>query len=206
MTFPFSYRKTTTLPSLTAVLRPLSTRQRPDEPQPRDTTEAQGRLTPQPHARISSDIRPCFLFLVHPIAFSASDEPFFISPPHRAPESAHRAHRQVRENRPMARAPQTITPTAAPKSGHRAARSLTRSPKLGTPEHDRRNHRPKALPFSLLETPQNHPFARPAKAASINSYSKPAISYNAPPKVLPRRARCLLLHCHQDSNEIQIKK
>lgn len=61
-------------------------------------------------------------------------------------------------------------------------------------------------PFSLLETPQNHPFARLAKAASDNSYSKPAISYNAPPKVLPRRARCLLLHCHQDSNEIQIKK
>ena len=95
----------------------------------------------------------------------------------------------------------------APESAHRVpARSLTRSPKLGTPEHDRRNHRPKSLPFSLLETPQNHPFARPAKAASDNSYSKPAISYNAPPKVLPRRTRCLPLHCHQDSNEIQIKK
>ena len=65
---------------------------------------------------------------------------------------------------------------------------------------------PKSLPFSLLETPQNHPFAWPAKAASVNSYSKPVISYNAPRKVLPRRTRCLPLHCHQDSNEIQIKK
>ena len=131
----------------------------------------------------------------------------FLSPSaHRAPESAHRAHRQVRENRPMARAPQTITPTAAPKIGHRAHSLPSARPKAITPEHDRRNHRPKSLPFSLLETPQNHPFARPAKAASVNSYSKPAISYNAPPKVLPRRARCLLLHCHQDRNEIQIKK
>ena len=195
------------MPSLAAVLRPLSTRQCPDEPQPHGTTEAQGRLTPQPHARISSDIRPCFLFLVHPIAPSASDEPFFISPSaHRAPESAHRAHRQVRENRPMARAPQTITPTAAPKIGHRAHSLPTACPKAITPEHDPRNHRPKTLPFSLLDPPQNHPFAQPERAASVNSYSKPAISYNAPPKVLPRRARCLLLHCHQDSNEIQIKK
>lgn len=82
----------------------------------------------------------------------------------------------------------------------------TACPKATTLEHDRRNHRPKALPFSLLETPQNHPFARPEKAASGNSYSKLAISYNAPRKVLPRRARYLLLHCHQDRNEIQIKK
>ena len=131
---------------------------------------------------------------------------FLFPSAHRAPESAHREHRQVRENRPMARAPQTITPTAAPKIGHRAARSLTRSPKLGTPEHDRRNHRPKPPTFSLLETPQNHPFARTPKAASVNSYSKSAISYNAPRKVLPLTGACLLLHCHQDSNEIQIKK
>jgi len=82
----------------------------------------------------------------------------------------------------------------------------TACPKATTLEHDRRNHRPKALPFSLLETPQNHPFARPAKAASDNSYSKLAISYNAPPKVLPLTGACLPLHCHQDSNEIQIKK
>ena len=131
---------------------------------------------------------------------------FLFPSAHRAPESAHRVHRQVRENRPMARAPQTITPTAAPKIGHRAHSLPTARPKAITPEHDRRNHRPKSLPFSLLEPPQNHPFARPAKAASVNSYSKPAISYNAPRKVLPRRARCLLLHCHQDRNEIQIKK
>ena len=65
---------------------------------------------------------------------------------------------------------------------------------------------PESAPFSLLETPQNHPFARPKKAASDNSYSKPAISYNAPRKVLPLTGACLLLHCHQDSNEIQIKK
>ncbi len=101
------------MPSPAAVLRPLSTRQRPDEPQPRDTTEAQGRLTPQPHARISSDIRPCFLFLVHPIAPSASDEPFFISPS----------------------APRTYSlPTTCPKAI--------------TPEHDRRNHRPKPPTFA----------------------------------------------------------
>ena len=94
----------------------------------------------------------------------------------------------------------------APKIGHRARALPHAQSKIGTPEHDRRNHRPKSLPFSFLETPQNHPFAWPAKAASVNSYSKPAISYNAPPKILPRRACCLLLHCHQDSNEIQIKK
>ena len=75
---------------------------------------------------------------------------------------------------------------------------------LKQPKHHRRA--PKSLPFSLLETPQNHPFARPEKAASGNSYSKPAISYNASPKVLPLTGACLLLHCHQDSNEIQIKK
>ena len=131
---------------------------------------------------------------------------FSFPPPHRAPESAHRVHRQVRENRPMARAPQTITPTAAPKIGHRAHSLPSACPKAITPEHDRRNHRPKPPTFSLLETPQNHPFARPKKAASVNSYSKSAISYNAPPKVLPLSGACLLLHCHQDSNEIQIKK
>ena len=171
LTFPFSYRKTTTLPSLAAVLRPLSTRQRPDEPPSRDTTEAQGRLTPQPHARISSDIRPCFLFLVHPIAPSASDEPFSFSPPHTAhPLPAHR----VPESNP----PRTRSPKSSPETAHIRPR----------------------------ETPQNHPFARPEKAASVNSYSKSAISYNAPPKVLPLTGACLLLHCHQDRNEIQIKK
>ena len=87
----------------------------------------------------------------------------------------------------------------SPHLDHQPSRTALKQPK-----HHRRA--PKTLPFSLLETPQNHPFARPEKAASDNSYSKPAISYNAPPKVLPRRARCLLLHCHQDSNEIQIKK
>ena len=120
-------------------------------------------------------------------------------PPPRAPTSPRKsphgscsandnAHRRTQNRPPCPRAPSCA------------------APKLGTPEHDRRNHRPKSLPFSPLETPQNHPFARPAKAASVNSYSKPAISYNAPRKVLPRRARCLLLHCHQDRNEIQIKK
>ena len=132
---------------------------------------------------------------------------FFISPsaprtrkrPPRAPTSPRKsphgscsandnAHRRT-QNRP----PRTHSlPTACPKAI--------------TPEHDRRNHRPKLLHFSLLETPQNHPFARAAKAASVNSYSKPAISYNAPRKVLPLTGACLLLHCHQDSNEIQIKK
>ena len=61
-------------------------------------------------------------------------------------------------------------------------------------------------PHSPLETPQNHPFARTPKAAIVNSYSKPTISYNAPRKVLPLVSAYLLLHCHQDSNEMQIKK
>ena len=75
------------------------------------------------------------------------------------------------------------------------------------PTQPKHHHRaPKPLPFSLLETPQNHPFARTPKAASVNSYSKPAISYNAPRKVLPLTGACLPLHCHQDRNEIQIKK
>lgn len=87
----------------------------------------------------------------------------------------------------------------SPHLDHQPSRTALKQPK-----HHRRA--PKALPFSFLETPQNHPFARTPKAASINSYSKPTISYNAPPKVLPRRAHYLPLHCHQDSNEIQIKK
>jgi len=132
---------------------------------------------------------------------------FFISPSaHRAPESAHRAHRQVRENRPMARAPQTITPTAAPKIGHRARALPHAQSKIGHPRTRSPKSSPETAHIRPLEPPQNHPFARPEKAASVNSYSKHAISYNAPPKVLPRRTRCLLLHCHQDSNEIQIKK
>ena len=87
----------------------------------------------------------------------------------------------------------------SPHRDHQPSRTALKQPK-----HHRRA--PKSLPFSLLETPQNHPFARPEKAASGNSYSKPAISYNASPKVLPLTGTCLLLHCHQDSNEIQIKK
>ena len=131
---------------------------------------------------------------------------FLFPPPHRAPESAHRAHRQVRENRPMARAPQTITPTArtqnrppCPLPAHRVPESnhpRTRSPKSS----------PETAHIRLLETPQNHPFARAPQTISHNSYSKPAISYNAPRKVLPLTGACLPLHCHQDSNEIQIKK
>ena len=127
----------------------------------------------------------------------------------------------------MARAPQTISHNAAPRNTTKvhptaphasdepffypsATEVLTPSrPKpsrtaLKQPKHHRRA--PKSLPFSLIEPPQNHPFARPEKAASDNSYSKPAISYNAPPKVLPLTGACLPLHCHQDSNEIQIKK
>ena len=93
----------------------------------------------------------------------------------------------------------------APKIGHRARALPHTQSKIGHP----RTRSPKSSPdiahIRPRETPQNHPFARAEKAASVNSYSKSAISYNAPRKVLPRRARCLLLHCHQDSNEIQIK-
>ncbi len=127
------------MPSLAAVLRPLSTRQRPDEPQSHGTTEAQGRLTPQPHARISSDIRPCFLFLVHPIASSASDEPFFHFP------SAPRAH---------------SLPTACPKAI--------------TPEHDRRNHRPKAPTFAPAKPHKiTHLRGRRKQRAAIHTANPP---------------------------------
>ena len=131
---------------------------------------------------------------------------FLFPSAHRVPESAHRAHRQVRENRPMARAPQTITPTAAPKIGHRARALPHAQSKIGHPRTRSPKSSPETAHIRPLETPQNHPFARPAKAAFVNSYSKPAISYNAPRKVLPLTGTCLLLHCHQDSNEIQIKK
>lgn len=130
---------------------------------------------------------------------------FSFPPPHRAPESAHRVHRQVRENRPMARALQTITPTAAPKSGHRARALPHAQSKIGHPRTRSPKSSPETAHIRPRETPKNHPFTRPAKAASVNSYSKPAISYNAPRKVLPLTGACLPLHCHQDSNEIQIK-
>lgn len=131
---------------------------------------------------------------------------FLFPSAHRAPESAHRVHRQVRENRPMVRAPQTITPTATPKIGHRARALPHAQSKIGHPRTRSPKSSPETAHIRPRETPQNHPFARTPKAANVNSYSKTAISYNAPPKVLPRRSRCLLLHCHQDSNEIQIKK
>ena len=131
---------------------------------------------------------------------------FSFPPPHRAPESVHRVHRQVRENRPMARAPQTITPTAAPKIGHRARALPHAQSKIGHPRTRSPKSSPETAHIRPRETPQNHPFARTPQTISHNSYSKPTISYNAPPKVLSRRARCLPLHCHQDSNEIQIKK
>lgn len=107
--------------------------------------------------------------------------------PHGSCSANDNAHRRT-QNRP----PCPLPAHHVPKSNH----PRTRSPKSS----------PETAHIRLLEPPQNHPFARPAKAASVNSYSKPAISYNAPRKVLSRRARCLPLHCHQDSNEIQIKK
>ena len=123
------------------------------------------------------------------------------------------AHRQARKRRP--KSPQRFIrlPLArrmnpffiprpqkcSPHRDHQPSRTALKQPK-----HHRRA--PKARPFSLPKAPQNHPFAWSAKAASVNSYSKSAISYNAPPKVLPLTGACLLLHCHQDSNEIQIKK
>ena len=131
---------------------------------------------------------------------------FFISPsaprarkrPPRAPTSPRKSpHGSCSANdnayrRTQKRPPCPLPAQRVPESNH----PRTRSPKSS----------PKTAHIRLLETPQNHPFTRTPKAASVNSYSKSAISYNAPPKVLPRRARCLLLHCHQDSNEIQIKK
>ena len=92
---------------------------------------------------------------------------FLFPSTHRAPESAHRAHRQVRENRPMARAPQTITPTAAPKIGHRARSLPTTCPKAITPEHDRRNHHPKPPTFAP---------AKPHKITHLRGRRKPRSS------------------------------
>ena len=100
----------------------------------------------------------------------------------------------------------TITPTAAPEIGHRARALPHAQSKIGNPRTRSPKSSPETAHIRLLETPQNHPFARSAKAAFVNSYSKPAISYNAPGKVLPLTGACLPLHCHQDSNEIQIKK
>ena len=107
--------------------------------------------------------------------------------PHGSCSANDNAHRRT-QNRP----PCPLPAHHVPESNH----PRTRSPKSS----------PEAAHIRPLETPQNHPFARPAKAASVNSYSKSAISYNAPPKVLPLTGACLPLHCHQDSNEIQIKK
>ena len=107
--------------------------------------------------------------------------------PHGSCSANDNAHRRTQN-----RAPCPLPAHRAPESNH----PRTRSPKSS----------PETAPFSFLETPQNHPFERPEKAASVNSYSKPAISYNAPRKVLPLTGACLPLHCHQDSNEIQIKK
>ena len=88
----------------------------------------------------------------------------FPPPPTAAPESAHRAHRQVRENRPIARAPQTITPTAAPKIGHRARALPHAQSKIGPPEHDRRNHRPKPPTFAS---------SKPHKITHLRGLRKP---------------------------------
>ena len=106
--------------------------------------------------------------------------------PHGSCSANDNAHRRTRK-----RPPCPLPAHRAPESNH----PRTRSPKSS----------PETAHIRPRETPQNHPFARTPKAASVNSYSKPAISYNAPPKVLPLTGACLLLHCHQDSNEIQIK-
>ena len=131
---------------------------------------------------------------------------FFISPsaprtrkrPPRAPTSPRKSpHGSCSANdnahrRTQKRLPCPLPAHHVPESNHPRKRSPKSSPETA-------HIRPR-------EPPQNHPFAWPAKAASDNSYSKPAISYNAPRKVLPLTGTCLLLHCHQDSNEIQIKK
>ena len=131
---------------------------------------------------------------------------FFISPS--APRARKRTPRAPTSPRksPHGSCSATITPTAAPESAHRARALPHAQSKIGNPRTRSPKSSPESAPLLPPRPPQNHPFARTPKAASVNSYSKPAISYNAPRKVLPRRARCLLLHCHQDSNEIQIKK
>ena len=131
---------------------------------------------------------------------------FFISPsaprtrkrPPRAPTSPRKSpHGSCSANdnayrRTQNRPPCPLPAQRVPESNH----PRTRSPKSS----------PETAHIRLLETPQNHPFARAPQTISHNSYSKPAISYNAPRKVLPLTGACLPLHCHQDSNEIQIKK
>ena len=131
---------------------------------------------------------------------------FFISPsaprtrkrPPRAPTSPRKSpHGSCSANDNAHRRTQNRPPCPLP--AHRVPESNL--PRTRPPKSSREiaHTRPR-------ETPQNHPFAWPAKAAFVNSYSKPAISYNAPRKVLPLTGACLPLHCHQDSNEIQIKK
>ena len=80
---------------------------------------------------------------------------FLFPSAHRAPESAHRVHRQVRENRPMARAPQTITPTAAPKIGHRARALPHAQSKIGHPRTP--PPRPETAPLLPPRNPTKSP-------------------------------------------------
>ena len=86
---------------------------------------------------------------------------FLFPSAHRAPESAHRVHRQVRENRPMARAPQTITPTAAPKIGHRARSLPHAQSKIGHP----RTRSPKSSPSRTAPPQPKHPLRHPTSPA-----------------------------------------
>ena len=114
--------------------------------------------------------------------------------------------RQVRENRPMARAPQTITPTAAPKIGHRARALPHAQSKMGHP----RTRSPKSSPESAPLLPPRNPTKSPICAAG-ESRERQFIQQTRhfiqrPRKVLPLTGACLPLHCHQDRNEIQIKK
>ena len=92
---------------------------------------------------------------------------FLFPPPHRAPESAHRALPSYACIAPPPQRPNTPPRKRRPKSATVPARSLTRSPKLGTPEHDRRNHHPKPPTFAS---------SKPHKITHLRGRRKPRAS------------------------------
>ena len=118
--------------------------------------------------------------------------------PPRAPTSPRKS--------PHARAPQTITPTAAPKIGHRAHSLPTTCPKAITPEHDRRNHRPKPPTFAPSKPHKiTHLRGRRKQRASIHT-ANPPFHTTPPGKFCPSPAPAYLCIVIKTATKIQIKK
>ena len=99
---------------------------------------------------------------------------FFISPS--APRTRKRPPRAPTSPRksPHGSCSATITPTAAPEIGHRAHSLSTACPKAITPEHDRRNHRPKPPTFAPAKPHKiTHLRGRRKRRASIHTANPP---------------------------------